>query len=354
MTIDTNKLAHNGRALVGLCGARGIGVSAVTKAFCAEAGMVAALAGAGFDYLADSRMENIGRYPAGILQRRMLIRLPAVSRAAEVVAGCDVSLNSEIAALARLADAAEGAGRIHGIVLMLDLGDLREGIFYQDAKKIDAAVEYALGRRGLDLVGIGTNLTCYGGVLPARENLGDLVNIGADLRRRYGIDLPLISGGNSSSLYLLENGEMPDGITNLRLGEAILCGHETGFRRHIGGLYQDVFRLSCEIIEISEKPSMPIGRIVTNAFGEDIADSFADMGLRRRAILAIGRQDIDHGDIIATAPGIAIIGASSDHLIIDISDSPQPLAVGDCLDFIPGYGSILRAFSGRYIERVYL
>ena len=350
LIVDLKKLTHNAQFLAELCAKHGISVAAVTKVFCADRPMVEALASLPISFLADSRIENIASYPADISQKTMLLRLPQPSLAHEVVASCDISLNSEMATLQKLARAAKAKGKTHGIILMIDLGDLREGIFHNEIAKIYEAVEFILLQDSLTLEGFGTNLTCYGAVLPTVNNLTMLTDLCYDISKKYNIEIPIISGGNSSSLYLLERGEMPPAINNLRLGEAIACGKETAFGEPFAGLEVDVIILEAEIIEIADKPSHPEGEININAFGEKM--TFEDKGIRKRAILAVGRQDVDCSGLTPLNDGVEIVGASSDHLIVDITDAAS-LAMGDCLQFSLSYGAILAGFTSKYITKTY-
>lgn len=351
LLIDLNKLAHNGRFLAEFCAKQGLSMAAVTKVFCAQPPMVEALAALPIKFLADSRLENIASYSRDIPQKTILLRLPSPSEAERVVAVCDVSLNSEMTTLAKLADAAEKLGKVHGVILMIDLGDLREGIFYSDTARLYETIELVLSRKTLDLMGIGTNLTCYGSVLPSAENMGQLKDIADNIRQKYDINLPMISGGNSSSLDMLAEGKMPSGINNLRLGESIVCGKETAYGEVFPGLVTDVVVLEAEIIEIATKPSMPEGQININAFGETM--TYIDKGLHTRAILAVGRQDVYYEGLECLAPGVEIIGASSDHLIVDIT-AASPLDVGDRLTFSLSYGAVLAAFTSKYVDKIYI
>jgi len=350
LIIDMKKLTHNATYLAELCAKRGISIAAVTKVFCAAQPMVAALAALPIAYLADSRLENIAAYPSDIPQKTMHLRLPQLSQVQQVVRGSDISLNSEIAVLGKLAEAAAAQGKTHGVILMIDLGDLREGIFYDKPKEIEKTVEFVLAQKSLKLEGFGTNLTCYGAVLPTVQNLTTLADICYTMSKKYQTSFPIISGGNTSSLYLLENGTMPGGINNLRFGEAIVRGVEAAYGQPFPGLELDAVVLQAEIIEIAEKPSLPHGDVNINAFGEKV--TFEDKGIRKRAILAVGRQDTDFEGLVPHMPGVEVIGASSDHLIADISDA-APLAVGDCLTFSLSYGGILSGFTSKYIDKEY-
>ena len=178
--------------------------------------------------IAESRFENIRRlHESGIDCPIMLLRSPPLSRVEEVVRTVDVSLQSELTIIGEISRIAERLGRVHDIILMIDLGDLREGIWPND---LVATVESILAMPGVRIAGIGTNLGCFGAILPTPENLGQLVAHAYAVERMTGKPLDFISGGNSSSLPLLLEGRLPSGISNLRIGEAILQGGIETFR----------------------------------------------------------------------------------------------------------------------------
>ena len=351
LKINLNKIRRNTLYLVDLLKTHGINVAAVTKVFCSDTRIVDTICACGIKYLADSRLENIEAYPKNDIQA-MLLRLPSPKEALRVVRSCDISLNSEIATLGELAKAANEFDITHGVILMVDLGDLREGVYYSNDELLFKTAEFILSKKSLEFLGIGVNLTCYGSVLPTEDNLQKLLSTAKKIEQKFGIDLKVISGGNSSSLYLFEKAKMPKGITNLRLGESIVRGLETAFGKPFSGLETDAITLEAEIIELMEKPSYPEGEIGINAFGEKI--HYTDIGIRKRAILAVGRQDVDHESLECLMPGINIIGASSDHLIVDVTDSPSCFAVGDVLSFSLTYGAILSCFTSKYVRKRYV
>ncbi len=350
LNIDLSKFAHNAAALCKHCHAVGISVAAVTKVYCADRRMLDVLVASPVDYLADSRIENIESYPK-CDKPTMLLRLPTPSEALRTVRACDISLNSELATIQKLAEAAASIGKTHGIVMMVDVGDLREGIYFDNEELIVRTIEYILSHKSLRMEGMGLNLTCYGSVIPTKENLSRLCDMAKRVEARFGIELPIISGGNSSTLYLLEGSDMPWDINNLRIGEAMIRGIETAYTQPLPMLRQDVVTLEAEIIELQSKPSMPDGLIGVNAFGE--SETYVDRGRRLRAIVAVGRQDTDHEGLNCLEPGVEVVGASSDHLIVDVTDARETLVVGDTLHFSMSYGAILRGFTSPYVERDY-
>lgn len=351
LMIDLEKLRCNAETLCRLAGERGVSdLAFVTKVFCADEQMACVLAKSPCRYLADSRVENLKRL-GGLGKERILLRLPMPSQADEVVRHAEISFNSEPATLRALSAAAKSAGKMHRVVLMIDLGDLREGIFFQNTDLIlQTALEIERDPH-LELFGTAFNLTCYGSVLPSAENLSAFLEITRRIEAALGRSLPFVSGGNSSSIPLLLSGKMPDGINNLRLGEALVLGRETAYGQAIEGMHHDAVTLETELVEVQIKPSYPIGEIGVNAFGE--RGSYTDIGPRRRAIAAIGRQDMDCGGLTPLIPGMTVVGASSDHLILDITECDVPLPVGSIVPFTMDYAGLLRGFTSRYVQRAY-
>ncbi|MDR2166217.1 MAG: alanine/ornithine racemase family PLP-dependent enzyme [Clostridiales bacterium] len=349
LIINLEKLVHNANFLSQLCHKHGVSFAAVTKVFCADPQMVAALAPLNIDFLADSRLENIAAYPA-VRQKTMLLRLPTPALAPDVVRLCDISLNSELSTITALAEAARSQGKTHGILLMIDLGDLREGIYHDETAQIMEICRFVLAQKGLTLEGIGTNLTCYGSVLPSAANLGRLSDIAEEIEAKFDTKLPIVSGGNSSSLNMLVEGQIPKKVNNLRLGESLVCGLETAYGQPFPSLKQNIITLETPIIEIAKKPSMPEGRTNINAFGEKII--YTDRGMHLRAIAAIGRQDTHCEGLTPLDPGVEIVGASSDHLILDITRAKSP-KIGDPLRFSLSYGAVLAGFTSKYVDKFY-
>ena len=269
----------------------------------------------------------------------------------EVVKYADVSLNSELKTIKNLNESAKVQDKIHKILLMIDLGDLREGIFFKNEDEINYTVEEILKLENIEIFGLGVNLTCYGAVIPKKDNLSVLVDIARKIEKKYDIKLQMISGGNSSSIYLIGKDELPEGINNLRVGEAFLLGGETAYGQKLEGFYDDSFTLEAEIIELKEKQSVPIGETGVDAFGNKPV--YEDRGIIKRAIIAVGRQDVDPDALSPMDEKIDILGASSDHLILDVSKSDNEYHVGGIVNFKLSYSSLLRATTSGYVERVY-
>ena len=342
--IDLAKIEHNTSALVELLAPVGIQVVGITKATLGKAEIGAAMLRGGAAGLGDSRVSNLARL-SGLLgsTSRTLIRSPMLSEVRDVVRTATCSLNTEAAVLERLNEAARQERRIHDVVLMVELGDLREGVAADDVAE---AARVVLGYPALRLAGLGTNLACQNGVVPTATNMDVLTRLVTDIESAHGITLDRVSGGNSASLEWALTA--PDvGRTNeLRLGEAILLGRDPLNRTPLRGLHLNAFTLSAEVIEVATKPVQPWGAQAQTAFGDPPPRTGS--GTLRQAILAIGRQDVDH-DGLQPPDGMTILGASSDHLVVELGD--HAVRVGDELAFGLGYGALVRAMTSPFVTQ---
>jgi len=345
LEVDLDKVEHNARALVSRLAVRGIAVTAVTKATLGSPQVARRLLRAGVAGLGDSRIENIeAMRRAGIVAPITLIRSPMPSQVQRVVEHADVSLNTEIEAIAALDAAARALARVHRVVLMVELGDLREGILPGD---LEAVVDQVRRLPNVSLVGIGTNLACQSGVVPGVANMAELSALAGSIEARFGMTLQTISGGNSGNLGWALSGAEIGRVNDLRLGESILLGREPLGRRPIEGLHTDAITLVAEVIESKVKPSQPWGEVGQTAFGEHARAE--DRGVMARAILALGEQDTDPSGLEPPG-GFEVLGASSDHLVIDTGS--DRLAVGAEVTFRPNYSALVRAMTSPFVTRV--
>lgn len=316
----------------------------VSKSICAYPDIIKILLDEGISEIADSRIKNLKAIKSISKNcRTLLLRLPGFHEIKDVIQYADTSLISEIKTLEKLQDEAKLVGIKHRVILMIELGDLREGALPKDIIEIG---RFILKQDHIDWCGIGTNLTCYGGVLPTKEKMTSLLKIKDSILVELGHNLSVISGGNSSTLSLMFKGDMPEGITQLRLGEALFLGRETTLGTCITGMHSDIFTIEAEVIEVKTKHSIPEGEIGADAFGKK--PIFKDVGLHSRAIVAIGRQDIPIEGLIPIDENIQILGGSSDHMILDVQSSQ--VKVGDILKFNINYPALLQAMTSPYIE----
>jgi predicted amino acid racemase len=347
VTIDLDKIEHNARTIVGLCQAHGIEVTGVTKGVCGHPEVAKAMLRGGVSSIGDSRLRNIERLrAAGIEAGYVLLRVPALSRVAETVGAAGLSLNSELGVLSSLSEAARRSGRPHEVIVMVDLGDLREGVWPDD---LVSMMREASTLADVQIVGLGANLSCFGGVVPTEENMNRLVELAFKVEESCGMELKRVSGCNSSALALIASGRMPKRVNHARIGEAILLGRETVHRRPWPGTFQDAFLLHAEVLELKRKPSIPIGETAEDAFGE--IPAFEDRGEVDRALLNVGREDVDIRGLTPLDSRLSILGGSSGYLILDATGARGDIRVGDEIVFAPNYSALLAAMTSEYVEK---
>ncbi len=354
LVIDMAKLRGNIDAVAEIAKNQGgCSLMIVTKALCADETVVKMIAEhPEVNYLADSRVQNIKKNYETIKangKESVLLRLPMASEIEEVVKYVDISFNSEMATLEMLNAEAAKQGKVHKAVLMIDVGDLREGIFFQNEEEIIETAKKIDAMENVELFGVGVNLTCYGAIIPKNDNLSIICQFAEKIEAATGKQLSMVSGGNSSSIYLVGKGELPEKINNLRLGEAFLLGNDTAYGERLAGTVDDAITVDAQIVELKEKPSLPIGEVGVDAFGQK--PYYEDRGIIKRAIIGIGQQDMTADSMYPLDERIDVLGASSDHMLLDVTKADYK--VGDIVSFKLGYGSVLKAATSEYVAKEY-
>ena len=349
--INLAHLQHNVSKVVEKCGSFGIQVAGVIKGATGIPEVARAFDKGGAAFIASSRLEQLeDAINAGIEKPMMLIRIPMLSEVKDVIRLADISLNSEFEVIKALNDEARAQGKLHKVILMADLGDLREGFWDKD--EMIKVAEYIENKMiNIQLVGIGTNVGCYGSISPTVEKLEELVELAERIEERLGRQLEYISGGATSSLMRVWDKNIPKRINMLRVGEGILLARDLDvfYGYDMSDLYQDIFRLKAEVIEVKDKPSYPVGTIAIDAFGH--TPTYVDRGIRRRALLAMGKVDYgDPAELLPMDKGIEVLGASSDHTIIDAEDAERDYKVGDIMTFDICYATVVYLTNCRNVH----
>lgn len=352
LVIDRKIMDANIKDVIGKCAEQGIEVVAVVKGVNGLPGIMQIVMDAGAKTIASSRLSQLRE--ARKLNpdiKTYALRIPMLSEVEELVESADISLNSELEVLEKINEVCEEKGITHNVIIMCELGDLREGIYNKDElKKVVLEVENEL--TSLHLLGIGTNLGCYGSILPTVEKMNELVELADFVSETIGRKIEVVSGGATTSFPLVARGEMPEGINQLRIGDGLYvsdldeCFH---YEMHD----QEALTLQAEIVELKEKPSHPIGEIAVNAFGNKV--EYEDKGIRTRALIAIGKQDIgEYSHLRPLDPDIEVIGGSSDHTIVDITNAKRDYKLGDIMEFHLMYETMLMSTQSEYVDKEYI
>ncbi len=347
IVLDRDKLRNNFTQITRRCGARGIAVAGVVKGVGGLPELARLYRDCGAEQLATSRLEQMELWRReGIPGPYMLLRVPGLSELNDVARLADYSLQSDRSTLDALNRVCTAQNVTHKVIIMADLGDLREGFWDKD-EMVEVCCHVERDLKHLHLAGVGVNLGCYGSVKPTPENMGQLVSIARAVEARIGRKLEIVSGGATSSYTLVHWGTMPEGINHLRIGETALLAKDLQDDWGIGDmdyLLRGTMHLEAEIIELRKKPTYPVGETVIDAFGN--RPTYEDRGVRLRALAAFGRADVGQVEsLLCREPGMTVIGGSSDHCILDVEDCPRKLRVGDVVAFDLSYSHMLYATS---------
>ena len=344
--IDVDGIVQNFQVIRELAASHGVRLNVVTKALAGYRPLIDALVEAGADSIGEAHLSNLIMTTDPV--EKWMIRSPLPSQVANVVRYADVSLNTEVATIHALGEAAVSQGKIHRVIVMAESGDRREGVM---AGELAGVCEEAARTLGVELYGIGTEFGCVSDVVPSRDAMEGFVASVQDAEDRLGIELPVVSGGSSNSLLMLQEGTLPARVNNLRVGESILTGRVANYRTPIPGCCLDPFTLSAEIIEVKKKPSQPVGPRAPGEIPVDSDPLFPDLGVRRRALVAVGKQDVGIQHLIPHDPMVQVLEGSSDVFVADVTDCTTRYRVGDILTFSMDYFAILPAMVSSFVEK---
>ena len=353
LIVHESRLQQNVTEAISRCNAAGISVCGVVKGCHAMPPVARIMRSCGTTAIGTSRLEQVVRCrEAGIEGPYWLIRIPALSELRDVVSLCEVSLQSDITTMKALEEECQRQNTLHSVVVMVDLGDLREG-FWEKDEFVAACVAVENDMPHLHLLGIGVNLSCYGSVAPTPDNMNELVSLARRIESAIGRPLEVVSGSATSSFKLVHQHTMPAGVNHLRMGELFLVSLPTSWGvTDMDYMRTDAFTLHAEVIEVRDKPSHPQGELCIDAFGHK--PHYEDIGIRRRALLALGRADVGEVEsLIPREAGITVVGGSSDHCILDVTDYPRELKIGDIVEFSLLYGHLLYLSNREDISIVY-
>lgn len=341
--VDLAKIRRNTQTLVSRLGPRGISVTGVTKAVCGHPTIARAMLEGGAVGLADARITNVQRLrAAGLTDPITLIRTPMLSQADHIVQSCETSYNTEMLVITALAATAIRKGAVHGIVLMVEMGDQRDGILPENLADI---AQQVMQMSGVALKGISANFACLNGLAPTALQMAAFCDLANEIEGVCGPFLKVVSGGNSANLPWALGERTTGRINDLRLGEAILLGVEPVSGDRIDGMYTDAFTLVAEVIETGSKPApSAIALVKPTLARRRIAQA---SGVSKRFIVAMGHQDTDILGL-SMPVGSTLIGATSDHLVIGTSRCLP--TVGSEVRFHLNYSALMHAMAAPDIE----
>lgn len=347
LRIDAAKLRSNLAYVKAECDRRGVALMGVVKGCHAHPGICRLFAEAGIAALGAARVRHAAPIAAAGCAPWM-VALPPVHRAGDVARSFPVSFNSEAATLEALS-AAAGAARVrHEVMLMVEVGDLREGVMPGQVVEV-ARRCLELEHRFFGFKGLAAHFGCMSGLIPTPDSVGRLIHAAEAVQAALGRRPEALSVGGSDFLRLVEAGPLHPGITQVRMGYAMLLGkHPDSLDGH-PRLVRDAVLFEAEVLEVKDKPSMPFGITGINAFGERL--SFVDRGVRKRAVLGFGALETESRGLVPVLPGMELIGVNSNYSVYDVTDCPVEVLPGQRLRFRMNYKALAQAFHSGLVDK---
>ena len=350
LNLYKDNLRHNFNFLRELFLEHELSWGVVSKLLCGNRDYLKLLIDLGIREIHDSRISNLERVKEiDPTVQTCYIKPPAKGNIARIIHCADVSMNTEFYTLKMLSDEAVKQEKLHKVIIMVETGDLREGVMGDNLVNFYAQV---FDLPNIEVIGLGTNLNCLHGVMPSQDKLVQLCLYKQIIELKFNRTIPWISGGTSVTVPLLFNRQIPKGVNHFRVGEILYFGLNLFTNDTVPGMRDDVFELFTEIIEITRKPAVPVGEMAANPQGQmHEIDSSLYGQESYRAILDVGLLDIDPKYLIMDGYDFSIVGASSDMLVIDLGQNEQAYKVGDTLHFKLRYMGALALLNSYYIEK---
>ncbi|MCI1778705.1 MAG: alanine racemase [Bacteroidales bacterium] len=350
LTLDRGKLKDNFDYLDALFKKNGIEWSIVTKMLCGNKMYLSELLKFDCHQVCDSRVSNLKEIKnINPDIETIYIRPPAKKAIPNVVKYADISMNTEISTIKMLSEEAKRQGKTHKIIIMIELGELREGVLREN---VISFYENVFKLENIQVIGIGSNLSCLYGVLPNPDKLIQLCLYKQLIQTKFDKKIPYISGGSSVTIPLLLKKILPRGINHFRVGETLYLGTNVYKNTKLKKMKTDVFQLFSQIVELKEKPIVPTGDRGHNMEGKTFEFNQTDLGRNTyRAIVDLGLLDVETDHIKLVDKNLTIVGASSDISVIDLGENKKNYKVGDLIEFMMDYMALLRIMNSRYIEK---
>lgn len=351
ITLNRKSLAHNYSFLQDSFRSHGREWAPVLKMLCGNKTFLEFVLSLGDEQVCDARLTNLKTIKTiNANKETIYIKPPAKRSIARIVKYADVSFNTEFTTIKWLSEEAVKQEKIHRIIIMIELGDLREGILGEHLMDFYKKI---FELPNIHVAGIGANLNCLSGIMPSKDKLIQLSLYEQLIEAKFGKKIDYVSGGSSVMLPLLLKKQIPKGVNHFRIGESLFFGVDLFTNKTIHKMKNDVFMLYAEIIEITEKPIVPYGYMEENPSGETLEINPEDYGKNHsRGILDIGLLDISKTEFIKPVDeNISFIGASSDMLVVDLSKTNKKYKVGDLVRFKMKYMGALRIMNSEYIDK---
>ncbi|MDD4209281.1 MAG: alanine racemase [Bacteroidales bacterium] len=350
IVLDYKKLKSNFDYLDNLFKKKNIQWSIVSKVLCGNKNYLKLLNQFNVRQISDSRVSNLKMLKELNPEIETIYIKPPAKRAVKsIVQYADISMNTEIQTIKLLNDEACRQNKTHKIIIMIEMGELREGVMREH---VIGFYYQVFNLSNIEVVGIGTNLSCLYGVLPNQDKLIQLSLYRQLIEEKFHKKIKYVSGGSSVTIPLIFQNILPKGINHFRVGETLFLGTDVYNNTTLKKMQTDVFVLYSEIIELIEKPLVPTGDMGTNVEGNtyDFDDTLIGK-TAYRAIVDLGLLDVEDKHITPLDENISIVGGSSDMFVLDLGNNETNYKAGDLIAFKMDYMGLLRLMHSHYIDK---
>ncbi|GHA59889.1 alanine racemase [Pontibacter akesuensis] len=345
-----DKLKHNYDHLDKVFKEKKIDWGIVTKLLCGHEMFLEEVLSLGVKEIHDSRVTNLKTIKKMAPDVQTVYIKPAPKQSIpDIITYADVSFQTELDIIRLLSEEAIRQQKVHKVIIMIEMGDLREGVMGEELVDF---YEKVFELPGISVIGLGANFNCLYGVMPTRDKLIQLSLYKQVIEAKFNRAIPWVSGGTSVTIPLLFNHQLPAGVNHFRIGEALFFGLNLFTGETFDNMHDDVFELVAEIIELTEKPMIPSGVLAENPSGESFEIDESLYGkTSHRAILDVGLLDINPKFLLPKEESMAVVGASSDMLVVELGTNENKYKVGDVLRFNLRYMGALSVLNSRYVEK---
>ncbi|OCK44000.1 hypothetical protein BA195_04720 [Tenacibaculum soleae] len=362
LIIHSERIKHNIKSLSSFFEKNNIEWSLVTKVFSGDKTFLKRVLTPDvtekINSVGDSRLTSLRNIrTVNSKAKTIYIKPPADIYVDDVVEYADISLNTSLSTIKKLNEAAKKKQKTHKVIVMVELGELREGVKRDD---ILGFYEQVFKLSNIEVIGIGSNLGCMYGVEPTYDKLLQLSLYKELISAKFDKELKYVSGGTSITLPLIENKMIPKEINHFRIGEAAFFGISPLENKQFQNLFTETFEFYANIIELEEKKIVPDGIISEANIGH--TTDYDQKKLKEtsyKAILDFGLLDVNKEDVETDDSDISFVGITSDMLVIDVGTNKDTLGnikykVGDKVKFKLNYMGVARLLSSKFIDKIYL
>lgn len=348
--LNRDKLIHNYSFLDKLFKKHQIDWGVVTKLLCGNKTFLREVLDLGVKEVHDSRISNLKTLKQMDPDVQTVYIKPAAKRSIpSLVKYADISFNTSYTTMKLISKEAVRQEKIHRVIIMVEMGDLREGVMGENLINFYSRI---FELPNIEVIGIGANLNCLNGVMPTHDKMIQLSLYKQLIEAKFNRNIPWVTGGSSVTIPLLFKKLIPKSVNHFRIGETLFTGNDLIEENTVKGMHADVFKLHAEIIELYNKPKVPIGEIGTNVAGDQPEFDEKDYGKSSfRAIIDLGLLDIDLQHLTPDDDAVEFSGASSDMIVLDIHDNTRGYKVGDIISFKLSYMGILAIMNSNYINK---